>query len=142
MKSAALELEAAAAMPLAVCITIFHFLTPYRREPYVQHMLMILLIDNDKMKLKAISICRYLCTIPKHTDNIGQLWNVAIFKYQLIHVSACVQSRPRAVKLYNKGRLTNFPRLLFWHLPKNRPIPNAPMQRTFSTHLQYFPPKS
>ena len=51
---------------------------------------MIPLVGNNKMKLKPIPLCRYLRIVPKHTDNIGKLQNVTVFKYQLIHISACV----------------------------------------------------
>ena len=67
---------------------ISFLLTPYRRKSYFYRMFMISLIGNDKIKLKLPPVCRYLCIVPKHTDNIGQFQNVTVFKYQLINISA------------------------------------------------------
>ena len=34
---------------------------------------MVFPTDNNKMKLTLPPVYRYLCIVPKHTDNIGQL---------------------------------------------------------------------
>ena len=55
---------------------------------------MVFFIRNDKVKLKPISVCRYLCIVPKHIDDVWKFQNIAVFKYQLINISACVQCCP------------------------------------------------
>ena len=37
---------------------------------------MVFPIDNNKMKLTLPPVYRYLCIVPKHTDNIGLLRDI------------------------------------------------------------------
>ena len=75
------KIEIAKVRSFKIPATLLFLQTPYSRKPYFYRMFMISLIGNNKMKLKPIPLCRYLCIVPKHTDNIGKLQNVTVFKY-------------------------------------------------------------